>query len=187
MKCEPLALAEVRLIRLEVNRDPRGEFVETYDRHVLAGFGIDEEFVLDGYSVSARRGTVRGLHFQAPPVAQARLVRVGRGRIFDVAVDLRRSSTTFGRHVAVVLDAAEPAVLYVPVGFAHGFCTLADDTQVLYKMSARYSPSHAMGLLWNDPDLAIAWPIGTEDAVLSASDRAAPRLKDLPSIYSVAR
>ena len=133
----------------------------------------------DNHSLSAAAGTIRGLHFQIAPHAQAKLVRVVRGRVLDVAVDLRRSSPTFGRHFAVELSADNWAQLFVPVGFAHGFCTLTEDVEVLYKVSELYSPAHDRGLAWDDPDLAIAWPVAAPSAVLSDKDRRWPRLRDL--------
>jgi dTDP-4-dehydrorhamnose 3,5-epimerase len=126
---------------------------------------------------------VRGLHFQVPPTAQAKLVWSVRGAVLDVVVDLRRGSPTFGRHVAVELSPAD-GQLYVPVGFAHGYCTLEADTEVVYKVSAPYAPDHEGGVLWNDPDLAIPWPIADADAVLAARDAALPRLADLPSVFA---
>lgn len=183
VKVESLALPELKIVRFDVHADERGAFAETWDRRSFAAIGIADDFAMDGWSSNAARGTVRGLHFQTPPHAQAKLVSVGRGRIFDVAVDLRRGSPTFGRHASVVLDVSDRAAVYVPVGFAHGFCTLAADTEVLYKMSDHYSPRHAMGVAWDDPDLGIAWPVSAAEAVLSARDRKHPRFKDLGPIF----
>lgn len=163
--------------------DDRGWFSETYRVDVLAAAGITDPLVQDNQSFSAETGTVRGLHFQLAPAAQAKLVRVLAGAILDVAVDLRRTSPTYGRHVAVRLDAAGGEQLYVPPGFAHGFCTLEPDTMVAYKVSAYYSREHDRNLLWNDPDLAIAWPVAADDAVLSDKDRVAPRLSDLGTVF----
>jgi dTDP-4-dehydrorhamnose 3,5-epimerase len=173
-----LAIAEVRLIVPDRFRDERGFFSETYSRRVLAEAGIAEEFVQDNHSLSLPVGTVRGLHYQLPPFAQAKLVRVVRGSIFDVAVDLRRGSPTFGRHVAATLSAAAWNQMYVPAGFAHGFCTLEPDTEIIYKVSAYYSREHDRGIRWDDPDLDITWPLQTA-AVLSAKDRALPRLAEV--------
>lgn len=163
--------------------DDRGWFSETYRVDVLAAAGITDPLVQDNQSFSAEAGTVRGLHFQLAPAAQAKLVRVLAGAILDVAVDLRRASPTYGRHVAVRLDAAAGEQLYVPAGFAHGFCTLEPDTMVAYKVSAYYSREHDRNLLWNDPDLAIAWPVAADEAVLSDKDRIAPRLSDLGTVF----
>ncbi|MEW6252577.1 MAG: dTDP-4-dehydrorhamnose 3,5-epimerase [Planctomycetota bacterium] len=163
--------------------DPRGFFSETYNARRLAEVGIDLHWVQDNHSLSTERGVVRGLHFQLPPFAQDKLVRVTRGRIFDVAVDLRRSSPTYGQHVAAELSAQEWNQILVPVGFAHGFCTLEPDTEVLYKVTNYYAPEHDAGLLWNDPDLAIPWPIAPEEALLSEKDQRQPRFAGLLSPF----
>lgn len=163
--------------------DDRGWFSETYRVDVLAAAGIADPLVQDNQSFSAEVGTVRGLHFQLAPAAQAKLVRVLSGAILDVAVDLRRASSTYGRHVAVRLDAERGEQLYVPAGFAHGFCTLEPNTMVAYKVSAYYSREHDRNLLWNDPDLAIVWPVDAGQAVLSDKDRVAPRLSDLGTVF----
>lgn len=140
------------------------------------------DFVQENQSVSKRSGTVRGLHFQKPPMAQAKLVRVLRGRILDVAVDARSRSASFGRHVAVALSEDDPAWLYVPEGFAHGFCTLTDDVHVLYKMSSYYAPDSESGILWSDPALGIDWPVPDASAILSDKDRELPLFKDLSGV-----
>jgi dTDP-4-dehydrorhamnose 3,5-epimerase len=163
--------------------DDRGVFTETYSHRDFAALGIADEFVQDNECRSIREGTVRGLHFQLPPRAQAKLVRVLRGAILDVVVDLRRSSGSHGRHLAVGLDAAEGHQLYIPPGFAHGFCTLEPGTTVAYKVSAPYTPELDRCLAWDDPDLALPWPLGRADAVLSERDRRAPRLRDLPACF----
>ncbi len=169
------AIPGVRLVVPLRHGDARGWFSETYRADVLAQAGIADAFIQDNQSFSAPEGTVRGLHFQAPPQAQGKLVRVIAGAILDVAVDLRRGSPTYGRHVAVRLDANEGHQLYVPVGFAHGFCTLAPDTMVAYKVSGGlYSPTHDGAIAFDDPDLAIAWPVTRASAQLSAKDAAAP-------------
>jgi dTDP-4-dehydrorhamnose 3,5-epimerase len=163
--------------------DNRGVFVETYSRRDFTVLGIAEEFVQDNQSLSRQAGTVRGLHFQVAPAAQAKLVRVLRGRILDVAVDLRAASPTFGRHVAAELSAENGFMLYVPVGFAHGFSTLEDGTEVAYKCSALYEPSCDRGLDWADPALGIDWRVAPERAVLSDKDRRHPRLADLGRVF----
>ena len=137
----------------------------------------------DNHSLSAAVGTVRGLHYQIPPHPQAKLVRVLRGSILDIAVDLRRSSPHFGRHVAAELSADNAAQLYVPVGFAHGFCTLEPDTEVAYKVTDLYAPELDRGLAWDDPDLGLPWPFGAAEVTLSDKDRRAPRLRDLPHCF----
>lgn len=183
MEIEPLALPEVRLIRPIKHGDDRGFFSETYNRRAFLDAGIDIDFVQDNHTYSAERGTVRGLHFQIPPFAQAKLVRVARGAILDVAVDLRAGSPTFGRHVSAVISAKNWAQLLVPVGFAHGLVTLERNTEVLYKVSEYYSPEHDKGVLWNDPDLGIDWGFDEQAAVLSQKDCRQPRLKGLPEYF----
>jgi dTDP-4-dehydrorhamnose 3,5-epimerase len=163
--------------------DARGHFAETYSRRDFAALGIAEEMVQDNHSVSAPRGTVRGLHFQLPPRAQAKLVRVLRGRILDVAVDIRTNSASYGRHVAVELSAQNGLMLYIPAGFAHGFATLEPDTEVAYKVSDTYAPDCDRGLAWDDPALGIDWGIAPVAAVLSDKDRRHPRLADLGRVF----
>ncbi|MCB8818944.1 dTDP-4-dehydrorhamnose 3,5-epimerase [Microvirga rosea] len=179
IEVEPTELQDVKIISTKTFADARGVFIETYNHSSFAAAGIGETFVQDNFSLSIHKGTVRGLHFQLPPFGQAKLVRVGRGRILDVVVDLRRGSSTFGKHVAVELSAANRLQIFVPVGFAHGFCTLEPDTEVHYKVSAPYSPAHDRGLAWDDPALAIAWPVAAEQAILSDKDTRHPRLADL--------
>lgn len=179
MQVEETAIPEVKVVRHRVFADDRGGLFEWYDTAAYGRAGIATPFVQDLVSRSASRGTVRGLHFQEPPWAQAKLVRVVRGRILDVAVDIRPGSATFGGHVAVELDDASPASIFVPEGFAHGFCTLEDDTEVTYKLSNHYAPEFARELLWNDPALGISWPVAPAAAVLSEKDAAAPPLADL--------
>jgi dTDP-4-dehydrorhamnose 3,5-epimerase len=128
-------------------------------------------------------GTIRGLHYQSPPFAQAKLVRVVRGSILDVALDIRRGSPTYGRHVAAVISARAWNQMLIPIGFAHGFCTLEPDTETVYKVTQYYAPEHDLGILWNDPDLGIEWPVADDVAVLSAKDRRHPRLREVVSPF----
>ena len=179
MEIEPLQIPAVKVLTPKKHGDHRGFFSEVYNRRAFAEAGIEIEFVQDNHSRSAEKGTVRGLHFQTPPFAQDKLVRVVRGAVFDVAVDLRRSSPTHGRHVGIILSASAWNQLLVPAGFAHGFMTLEPDTEVVYKVSDHYAPDHDKGLLWNDPALGIAWPIPEAEAVLSDKDRRQPRLAEL--------
>jgi dTDP-4-dehydrorhamnose 3,5-epimerase len=176
---ERLAIPDVLLVTPKVHGDPRGAFAETYSRRELAEAGFTDDFVQDNHSRSAQRGTVRGLHFQQGAKAQDKLLRVIRGAILDVAVDLRLNSPTRGRHVAVELSAENWRQLLVPKGFAHGFQTLTDDCEVLYKVTADYAPSAERGLLWNDPALGIKWPIPPDQVVINARDAGWPRLADL--------
>jgi len=164
------------VLKIEPKRhgDHRGFFAETYSRARYSALGIRHEFVQDNHSLSARVGTLRGLHFQAPPHAQAKLVRCGRGAIFDVAVDIRLDSPTFGQHISVELKEGDNRALWIPAGFAHGFCTLADETVVSYKATDFYSPDCERSIRFDDPDLGIDWPVDSADAVLSDKDAAAP-------------
>lgn len=174
-----LAIPAVKLIVPPIFPDARGWFSEVYSSAGLACFGIEHVFVQDNVSLSRRRGTIRGLHFQKPPHAQAKLVRVLRGSILDVAVDLRRRSATFGAHVCAELSRENRAQLLIPEGFAHGFCVLEPDTEVLYKVSRPFAPEAERGLCWHDPDLAIRWPVDSNAIVISAKDAALPRLRNL--------
>jgi dTDP-4-dehydrorhamnose 3,5-epimerase len=178
-----LAIPDVRLIRTSRFTDARGYFCETFQRAAFAEMGLPHDFVQDNQSCSERVGTVRGLHFQRPPFAQAKLVRVVMGAILDVVVDLRRLSPTFGRHLSVKLDSESDEQLFVPKGFAHGFCTLQPQTLVSYKVDEVYSPTHDGGLYWADPELAIEWPVTTSEAQLSPKDRALPTFDQLASVF----
>ena len=179
MKVTALRIPEVKLIEFEKRSDERGYFSEVYAKTAFEAAGLEFDFVQDNHSFSIARGTVRGLHFQAPPCAQAKLVRVVRGAIYDVAVDLRRASPTFGQHVFAKISADNWLQIMVPAGFAHGFCTLEPETEVLYKVTSPYEPSADMGVLWNDPALAIDWPVTPDQAILSEKDREHPRLAAL--------
>ena len=179
----PLSLPDVKLIRTKRITDMRGYFAEAYVHRDFAMAGIADEFVQDNQSFSSAMGTVRGLHFQIPPFAQAKLVRVLRGKILDVVVDLRRGAATFGKHLTVELNAENGDQLFVPVGFAHGFCTLVPDTEVFYKVNNVYSSAHDRGLNWADPALGIRWPVNENQAILSEKDRALPILSALPDYF----
>lgn len=179
---DPL-LPEVKLIRPRRFGDARGYFMETYNRRALAAEGIIDDFVQDNHSRSQAVGTIRGLHFQTPQFAQVKLVRCTAGRIFDVAVDIRRGSPTFGRSVSVELSAENGWQLYIPIGFAHGLATLEPGTEVQYKVSADYSPANDAGILWNDTRLGIKWPIDVTAAVLSEKDLKLPRFDDYISPF----
>lgn len=180
----PTDLPDVKIVLTKVFVDSRGYFTETYNRKSYAAAGIEDEFVQDNLSLSVEAGTVRGLHFQTPPFAQAKLIRVGRGRILDIAVDLRRTSPTYGRHVAVELSAENRLQLWIPVGFAHGFCTLEPNTEVCYKVTEYYSMTHDQGIAWNDPALGIKWPVDSDRVILSEKDTRYPPLGELPAFFS---
>jgi dTDP-4-dehydrorhamnose 3,5-epimerase len=183
LEIEPTAIAAVKLLTPTKIGDARGFLSEIYKRSELEAAGLLLDFVQENHLFSERAGTVRGLHFQIPPFAQDKLVRVVRGRIFDVAVDLRRSSPTFGRHVAVELSAENWRQMVIPKGFAHGLCTLEPHTEVVYKATNYYSRECDRGLLWNDPDLGIAWPVSESTACASDADRTHPRLRELPVFF----
>jgi len=162
--------------------DARGHFVETWNARVFSVRGMDRSWAQDNQSLSVTPGTIRGLHYQLAPEAQTKLVRVLRGRVLDVAVDIRRGSPDFGRHVAVELDAEGMEQLYVPQGFAHGFCTLEPDTVVAYKVDAFYSRDHERAIRWNDPALGIDWP-SVAGASVSDKDAAAPLLAEALDLF----
>ena len=177
------SIPDVKVLIPRQIKDARGFFSETYSRAALREVGIDVEFVQDNHSLSVEKGVVRGLHYQLCPMAQHKLVRVVRGAIIDVAVDIRRSSPTFGRHVAVELSADNWRQIFVPAGFAHGFATLQPNTEVVYKVSNPYSAAQERGILWNDPDLGIEWGINPQGAVLSERDRRHAPLKAMTDLF----
>lgn len=181
----PLAIADVKLIEPKIFRDERGVFSETFSERDLAAAGLHLHFVQDNHSRSVKPGVVRGLHFQAPPHAQDKLVRVARGAILDVAVDLRVGSPTFGRHVSARLSADNWLQILVPKGFAHGFCTLEPDTEVLYKVTDYYAPEADRGVRWDDPALGIDWPVKGSEAILSPKDALLPVFSELPAYFSL--
>lgn len=183
MQIIPTAIPEVKELRPVRHVDGRGFFSEIFRQSMLREHAIDMPFVQENQSLSVDRGVVRGLHFQTPPMAQAKLVRAGRGAILDVAVDIRQGSPSWGRHVAVVLTADDGNQLFVPEGFAHGFCTLEPNSEVIYKVNRYYSPEHDRGLLWSDPALGIEWPVAANGAILSDKDRGQPPLADLPAYF----
>lgn len=175
MEVVQIALSDVKLLKENVFKDERGYFTETYNARKMAAVGIDCHFVQDNLAHSIHCGTVRGLHLQIAPAAQAKLVRVIRGRILDVVVDLRRHSPTFGQHALFELSAGNHTQLLVPADFAHGYCTLEPNTEVAYKVDHFYAPALERGILWNDPELAIPWPVDSATATVSVRDQALPR------------
>jgi len=183
MDIREFEIPDVKLIVPTRFTDARGYFAETWSDQLFRREIANETFVQDNQSVSAKKGTLRGLHFQRPPFAQGKLVRVARGSILDVAVDIRNGSPTYRQHVATRLDALQGAQLWVPPGFLHGFCTLEDQTEVFYKVTSYYSSSHDAGVLWSDADLAVNWPVDNDSVVLSAKDERLPRLADLPDFF----
>jgi dTDP-4-dehydrorhamnose 3,5-epimerase len=177
---EPLAIPEVILVRPTRHVDQRGYFEETYRRSAFAEAGIVADFVQDNFAHSSRN-VLRGLHYQVPPAAQAKLVGVGSGRIFDVAVDLRADSPTLGRWVGCALDGEERACLWVPEGFAHGYVVLSDTAEVAYKVTAEYAPHLDRGVRWDDPAIGIDWPV--RNPIVSAKDRAQPTLEMAEKVF----
>lgn len=177
MKAERLAIPDLILIEPARFGDERGFFSEVWSRRTLTAHGITADFVQDNHSLSRQKGVVRGLHFQRPPSAQAKLVRVVRGSILDIAVDIREGSPTYGQHVACELSSVNWQQLWIPAGFAHGFVTLEEDTEVLYKVDAYYDREADAGIAWDDPALGIDWPV--KDPILSDKDRNEPRLADI--------
>jgi dTDP-4-dehydrorhamnose 3,5-epimerase len=177
----PLAIPDVLLITPKRHGDARGWFSETWSRKALAGTTADTVFVQDNQAFSAAKGTLRGLHFQKAPHAQGKLIRALRGAIFDVVVDIRQGSATYGQWVSAELTAEGGEQLWVPRGFAHAYCTITPDCEIFYKVDNLYAPDAEGGLAWDDPDLAIPWPVVGEP-LLSAKDRTLPRLRDLGSI-----
>ena len=177
---------ETLLIKPRRHSDHRGFFAETYSRKKFSEKGISTEFVQDNQSMSSKVGTLRGLHFQTPPHAQAKLIRCGRGAFFDVAVDIRKGSPTYGKWTGYDLTAVNGYQLYIPIGFAHGFVTLEPDTEVVYKCSDYYFPENEGSVLWNDPEIGVDWPL-KQKVVLSEKDKNSPLLKDFstPFIFRV--
>ena len=179
-----LAIPDVVLVTPRVFSDERGLFLETYKKSDFEAFGIRDLFVQGNHSIS-QRDVLRGLHYQTAPEAQARLIRVGVGEIFDVAIDIRKHSPTFGQWVAASLSADNRAMLYIPAGFAHGFCALSELAEVLYMAGKEYSPNHERGIVWNDSQLGIDWPV--KKPILSAKDQAWPRLSEVQSEAGVGK
>lgn len=177
------AIPPVKILVPKKFGDHRGFFSEVYNEQGFARLGIEGRFVQDNHSLSAQKGTIRALHYQVGEMAQAKLIRVIRGAILDVAVDIRRSSPTFGKHVSHVISAENWQQMWVPIGFAHGFVTLEPNTEVLYKVTKLYSPKDERGILWNDPALAIDWKIDRASAVLSDRDRHHPVLAEQKDLF----
>lgn len=184
MRIEPLNIPEVLLITPPKFGDNRGFFSETWNGAKLAAAGFVHEFVQDNQSLSRQSGTIRGLHCQVAPAVQGKLVRVIKGAIWDVAVDIRRGSPTYGQYAAAVLSAENWSQLWVPGGFLHGFCTLEADTEVIYKVTAGYNKDAERAVIWNDPDLALPWPVPASGALLSDKDMVLPRLADCDEWFS---
>ena len=181
---ERLAIPEVILITPARFGDSRGFFSETFNLKRFADAGIDLPFIQDNHSLSRQQGVVRGLHCQVAPHPQGKLVRCVRGAVWDVAVDARRSSATYGQHVAAELSAENWAQLWIPPGFLHGFVTLMPDTEFVYKVTGQYDRESERGVIWDDPDLALPWPVAAGAAVLSDKDTKLPRWRDAPALFA---
>jgi len=181
MKVINTAIEGIYIIEPQVFEDPRGWFMETYSKEKLAKQGIDIDFIQDNHSFSANRGTIRGLHFQINPKAQAKLVRCTRGRILDVAVDIRKGSPTYKKWVSVELSEENKKQLFIPKGFAHGFATLTDNVEIQYKVDEYYSPENDRSIRFDDPEINVDW--GIENPILSEKDMNAPLLKDSDSNF----
>lgn len=182
MQVEPTALPEVKLVRPLRHGDARGFFSETWNRRDLARAGLDADFVQDNHVLNGKAGTLRGLHLQIAPSLQGKLVRCVRGAIFDVAVDVRRISPTRGRHVALELSAEAWNQLWIPPGFAHGYCTLTDGAEVLYKVTAYHDPAAERGIAFDDPEIGIEWPLEPAAALVSDKDRSWPTLREFGGV-----
>ncbi|HXQ29101.1 MAG TPA: dTDP-4-dehydrorhamnose 3,5-epimerase [Gemmatimonadales bacterium] len=183
MRIERLAIKDILSLTPTKHGDERGFFSEVFRSDVLAAEGVQATFVQDNHALSAQPGVLRGLHFQAPPHAQGKLVRCTHGAILDVAVDIRHGSPTYGRHVAAEISAANWMQIWVPPGFAHGYVTLEPGCEVLYKVTDYYDPASDRGIAWDDPDLAIDWRLPAASMVLSDKDRRHPRLTDIPPVF----
>lgn len=175
-----LKIPEVILIEPKVFKDERGFFVECYKYSEFANFGIKEQFSQDNHSLS-KKGVLRGFHFQNPPKAQAKIVRCVKGEIFDAAVDIRKGSPSYGKWVGEILSEENKKELYIPIGFAHGFCVLSEKADVIYKCSEEYSKEYEKGIIWNDPDIGIGWPI--KNPILSEKDLKNKSLKDITNRF----
>ena len=183
VKIEPTKIYDVKIVWPDKFGDHRGFFSETFNSEKFKLSGLDLSFCQDNHSLSEKAGTLRGLHFQINPHAQGKLLRVTRGAIYDVAVDIRAGSPTFGEWVGYEISARLWNQIFIPVGFAHGFCTLEDNTEVMYKVTAPYSPENERGLAWNDDELAIDWPIDNDAPILSEKDTSYPELRNLPTFF----
>jgi dTDP-4-dehydrorhamnose 3,5-epimerase len=183
MQIERLDIPDIWLVKPTKFGDPRGFFSETFRADAFAAHGVDARFVQDNHVYSMQKGVLRGLHFQVPPHAQGKLIRCTRGAIFDVAVDIRVGSPSYGHHVAIELSAANWRQLWIPPGFAHGYVTLEDDCEVIYKVTDYYAPECDRGIAWDDPALAINWRLPAGEIILSDKDRKQPHLRDAQSMF----
>lgn len=185
MNVESLAIADVKLIIPPRFGDSRGFFSETWNQGRFAAAGIAGTFIQDNHAVSTEAGVLRGLHCQVGANAQGKLVRCVKGAIYDVAVDVRQGSPTFGQHVGAEISAENWCQIWVPIGFLHAYCTLTAETEVIYKVTGAYDKAAERGVMWNDPDIGIEWPVQASKVILSDKDKVLPRLRDLPALFHV--
>lgn len=185
MRVEALTIPDVKLITPPRFTDPRGFFSETWNQGRFADAGVAGPFIQDNHAVSTEAGVLRGLHCQIGPNAQGKLVRCVRGAIYDVAVDVRHGSPTFGKYVGAEISAENWTQIWVPVGFLHAYCTLTAETEVIYKVTGVYDKAAERGVIWNDPDIGIDWPLSADKVILSDKDKALPRLRALPVLFVV--
>jgi dTDP-4-dehydrorhamnose 3,5-epimerase len=185
VKVEAFEVEGVKLITPPRFHDVRGFFSETWKQEHFAAAGIPGPFIQDNHAVSTGTGVLRGLHCQIGPNAQGKLVRCTRGAIYDVAVDVRQGSKTYGQYVGAEISAENWIQIWVPVGFLHAYCTLTEETEVIYKVTGAYDKTAERGVIWNDPDLRIDWPIAADQVILSDKDKVLPRLRDLPPLFDV--
>ncbi len=183
MNVAALSIAGVKLITPPRFKDARGYFSETWNQARFADAGIPGPFIQDNHAVSNGVGVLRGLHCQIGRNAQGKLVRCVRGAIYDVAVDVRQGSPTFGKYVGAEINAEDGTQIWVPAGFLHAYCTLTEETEVIYKVTGAYDKAAERGVIWNDRDIGIAWPISADKVILSEKDKVLPRLRDLPALF----
>jgi dTDP-4-dehydrorhamnose 3,5-epimerase len=183
VKVEDLGIPDIKLITPPRFKDPRGFFSETWHLSRFAEAGISGTFIQDNHAVSTEAGVLRGLHCQIGPNAQGKLVRCVKGAIYDVAVDVRQGSPTFGKYVGTEISAENWTQIWVPIGFLHAYCTLTAETEVIYKVTGAYDKAAERGVIWNDPDIRIEWPLAADKLILSDKDKVLPRLRDLPPLF----
>jgi dTDP-4-dehydrorhamnose 3,5-epimerase len=184
VQVEPTDLPGVMLVRTRWFEDARGSFSEVYNQASFLAAGLPGGFIQENHVVNPVTGTVRGMHFQRPPFAQAKLIRVVKGAVLDVSIDIRRDSPNYGRWVAVALSSADRHQLFIPAGFAHGYCTTEPETEIAYRVDAPYNPKAEAGIRWDDSDLGIAWPIAREQVLISERDQLLPTLAELPAFFT---
>jgi dTDP-4-dehydrorhamnose 3,5-epimerase len=184
VQVEPTDLPGVVIVRTRWFEDARGSFSEVYNQADFLAAGLPSGFIQENHVVNPVAGTVRGMHFQRPPFAQAKLIRVVKGAVLDISIDIRQGSPNYGRCVAVALSSTDRNQLFIPAGFAHGYCTIEPGTEIVYRVDAPYNPEAEAGVSWDDPDLGIVWPIARERVLISERDRLLPRLAEIPAFFT---